>query len=813
MNKKLIDGLPFTVDYKEMVKKSINNLSLDPDQYLKEITTFALANNPSRIDIIHETDLTEVSFDGPAIASKDELKSLLMNIYNSGEDGKRNNLGMLGRSVVASLKTKPIEVIIKTTAANLSYIMRIDSKLDQELLTIDKPSTKNSFTVIKRKKKDIKPLEIMINSYNYAKKTSVSDSLADIYNKSLYCTSEICKDTVINIGDFMNNFNKKSKSRFESSIKDKLKTICSFSEIPVYLNKEKINHGFTFPDTLYEKKYKFDDITILVSFSKNNHIKDVKRTIYIKNNLSVYQPVHFLKDTSSFYYQLFMDIAVDAPGIEMNISGEQIIEDNYFNSLKGKISEAKNLFNKDILKNIKQIETNGKEELRRFITVFLCRNSSEEYRAKIKNTKLFSDIDGNEYTISEVSDIIKEQDSELYITGNKLHRSHPLLRDKKKVIFYLESESEEELIKNLSWSSPKIIHYDRKIQEYEREKKQKQKQSRKKTINAITKTAGWTASSSGVLATSYYGTIFISPYAVEYWYYAPIAAACAGGVYAGVRGIAAAGRKISESGPEALDYTLQKFEKIGNIINHNSWINKSAGSCGKSFKKVFESSWGVLEAKLDKMQKNKASKNISKIKKEEEKKPIEKLDTMIQEYIHALKQIIFLDSTNSELGTYFRDLKKIEIKEKSILSPLFSLEKYSGEMTSGYKLIINTRKESLYKKSELYRNSSSAIYYDILNIENMLEKKSGHYYSQNFEEHVLDAVHLSHLEDVVSSFSKGKESFKKDFPMLSKTERGDIIKQILCEEITADNGIEQWLIKNYNHELRAVAKEEGYKDD
>ncbi|MEA3514735.1 MAG: hypothetical protein U9R34_04625, partial [Nanoarchaeota archaeon] len=52
-----------------------------------------------------------------------------------------------------------------------------------------------------------------------------------------------------------------------------------------------------------------------------------------------------------------------------------------------------------------------------------------------------------------------------------------------------------------------------------------------------------------------------------------------------------------------------------------------------------------------------------------------------------------------------------------------------------------------------------------------------------------------------------------DFSLLSKTERKGIIKEILCDGITTDNGIEEWLITNYNHELKALAKEVEYKDE
>ncbi|MEA3515038.1 MAG: hypothetical protein U9R34_06165 [Nanoarchaeota archaeon] len=789
MNKKLIEGIPFTLDSKEMVKKSISNLSLDPDQYLKEIIGFALANNTSRIDIIDEKDMTEVNFDGPGIASKDDLKSLLMNIYNSDKDEGINNLGMLGRFVVASLKTKPLEIIIKTHDSHSNYIMKIDSKFDQKLFTIGKSSAKNSFAVIRRKKTNIKPLEIMINSYNYAKKTSVSDSLTDIFNKSLYCASEICKDTISNLENFVNNYNK--KSGFKSNLKNRVKTLCSFSETPVYLNKKKINNGFTFPDSIYEREYKFDNIRILVSFSRRNHIKDFKRTVYIKNNLFICEYESNRNESDDFSsYLLSMDKAVDAPGIQMTLSGESLIEDEYFNSLEKKISKARNMFYEDILKNISKIEPHGKDELRNFITAFLYHNHSWRNNEMIKDIKLFSDIDGNEYTISEVSDVIKKQDNKLYYTKSKINKSHPLIKDKKEIIFSVASYTEAELFKRLFEFNSKITNFAKTVEKYEYEKKRKKKESQKKTINSIGKTTGVITSSSALLAGSYFGTIFISPYAVEYWHYAPITAACTGVAYVGIRGSVALGKQILNKSPKAWGYTSQRIEKIESIIKHSSWVNKTFKFCRTPCKNFYENSVNMLEVKIDKIQENNRSKQIYKIE-EAKKKPITKIEIMMQKYIHALEKLIVSNGENHELGSYFDKIIKVETKEKSILSPLFSLEKYNDRMSELYKLIINTKRKSFSEKSGLYNHYSASIYYDLFEIGNMLENKLDYYNSRNLEKHILDAVHLSYLKDVVCSFSKGEESFKKDFSLLSKTERKGIIKEILCDGITTDNGIEE----------------------
>ena len=816
MNEKFISGLPFTADSKEMVKKSINNLSLDPDQYLKEILGFALANSISRIDIIDEKDMTEVNFDGPGIASKEDLKSLLMNIYNSDEDEGLNNLGMLGRSVVASLKTKPLEIIIKTHDAHSNYIMKIDSKLGQELFTIGKPFTRNSFAVIRRKKTHIKPLEKMINSYNYAKKTSVSDSLADLYNKSLYCASEICKDTISNLKDFINRFNK--NSGFKYSIKNRLKAFYSFSETPVYLNRKKINHGFTFPDSIYEREYKFDDIRILVSFLKGSHVKDFKRTVYIKNNLSVREHIFNSGESNDFSsYLLSMDVAVDAPEIQMTLSGESLIEDDYFKSLEEKISEARNLFYEDIFKNISKIEPHGKDELRNFITASLYQNLSWRDNEVIKDIKLFSDIYGNEYTIPEVSDVCKKQDNKLYYTRSKINKSHPLVRDKKEVIFSFESYTVGELYRRLFEFNSKTVNFAKEIEQYESDKKKEKKYSRKKTMDtigkttaSIAKTTGVVTSSAAVLAGSYLGTIFITPYAVEYWYYPPITAACAGTIYVGIMGSVAMGKQILNKGPKAWGYTSQNLEKFGKVIKQNSWINKSFKSCKRSGKNFYDYSLNMLEAKINKIQENNKSKELSKIKKEENKKPTEKI-VMMQEYIRALEKLIFSNGENHGFGDYFDKIIRVETKEKSILSPLFSLEKNKMDGASGLKLIINTKRKSLYEKSGLYKNCSATIYYDIFKIGEILENKLDYNNSRDLEKNILDAVHFSYLEDVVHSFRRGKESFKNDFPLLSETERKGVIKKILCDEITTGNGIEEWLITNYNPELKAVAKEVEYK--
>ena len=241
-----------------------------------------------------------------------------------------------------------------------------------------------------------------------------------------------------------------------------------------------------------------------------------------------------------------------------------------------------------------------------------------------------------------------------------------------------------------------IIRIDNRIKQYKNEKKQRIKESLCKITRNAVKGTAYTTLSSAVLAGSYFGTIFIAPYAIEYWHYGAIATAGSVSICAGVKGVKTASRQISGY-PKALEHP---------------WIQKCFESCGR-FKDNLK----------DKLMKIRLNKTETETKADND--IIKELDTSTQEYILTLKKLILSDSENSEFGNYFNNIIDIEVIDKSILSPLFSLKHYDSYQSQDNRtLIINAKRKELSEKSKIYEKSKSAIYYDVLKIGDMIKKKS-----------------------------------------------------------------------------------------
>jgi len=207
-------------------------------------------------------------------------------------------------------------------------------------------------------------------------------------------------------------------------------------------------------------------------------------------------------------------------------------------------------------------------------------------------------------------------------------------------------------------------------------------------------------------------------------------------------------------------------------------MNKCVGSCGNIVK---TNNLFISDSKKEMSQKENAEFMI---------------DDNIKKYISSLERNILSNNGQSNFKDYFRSISNIRVVDKGSLSCLFSLHNRTGSGNSSYELRINAGRKLLSKKAKLFAESSSSIYYDILKIGKM-----------SLEKCILDAVHRSSLYAAAESFSKGEESFKEDFLMLSDSERKSIIKQILSHEIASGNGLGEWLMANHDADLESVARE------
>lgn len=797
-----------------MMEKSIKNLSIDPAQYLKEMVRFTLDNRPQRVDIINNKDIIKAAFDGPGIASKEDFRGLLINIYNSeSSDQDMNSFGALGRSVVALLKQNPLEVIVKTHDDKSAYVMKIDSRLEPEIFTLDKLSDENSITLVKRrtKKGDLKAIR---NAFRYTRKTAVSDAVLDLFNETVSTIHSVGENIIYPLIKSIKQ--PIAKIHFSSKISNTLEDICAFSDVPVYLNKRKISKGLTFDDSIYQRTYKFDDISILFSIPKDDITRDYKKTIYLKNGIFMHQHCQYKRNNNSWEYAGIPDIAIDAPGISLVMSGEKIHKDYYFRSLDDKIDKASQMFFKDVLTNLSEIEDHGWLEGYNFIRASI----SKEYNILqkegiIHQVKLFADTEGNKYTLHEVEEALKKQTG-IYTVRKKINRNHPAINDEKGIVFYLKSGTESYLFEKLFLSNAHEMHKSRRlddiIDKYESDKRSRHIKITKNALKAVGTGTGYTAASAGTFAASYYGTIVLVPYILEYWHYGAIASAGSLGVCVAAKGASVAtksiakgtgaaarsiakgtgtaARSIVKAAPAAWERTSHILRYLGDTINYNRWMNKGVGYFGNIIKtnKLFE----------------------PKVKKKihHKEKPESMIDDNIEKYISALKENISFNKGQSNFKDYFHSIYKVTIEDKGFFSRLFSLHNVDKLGNSSYELRINTARQSLYKKAKLFAESSSSIYYDLLRIGKMLKESGAWVHNTiSLERCILDAVHSSSLDDVAESFSRGEESFKEDFQMLSDSERKNIIKKILSKEIVSGNGLGEWLVVNHNVDIEYVARE------
>ena len=778
----VIEGLPFTIDFKEMIEKTITNVAAGSDQYLKEIIRFAFAGNPSRVDITDNKRFTGVEFKGKGIASKEDLRTVLMGIYNSDDGQEQTNLGMLGRSVVASLKTRPDEIVVQTHDDTSTYVMKIDSGLEPEIMTIDKPSKKNSFKVIKKgkKKKGIRPIESLASSYKYVRTTPVQDGLSDFCDSTLSPLWRFANTPIK-----LSNLKPNKKKNIISTIED----LCSFSKVPVYFNKKKLNTSFSFSDSLYEKEYKFDDINILVSLPKYNQFREYKRMVYLKNGvLAKEETIHKNKCSivSLSSYQSMPDVAVDAPGISLNISGTEIVKDNYHYSVECRIDEAKKMFYDDVLKDFKKIGKKDKYELKHFIRSFLYGNQSHREDLNILNLKLFSDLDEKEYAIEDVQKIFQKA-KQLYITREEINRNHPAIKDKKGVIFYLESDIEDLLFKDVFPYSC-IEDLGEEVKSYDNLKLFEKRQKRKKVKQAVVKGTGYSSASAAAMTGTYYAAPYVASLVMEYWMYGALGAAGLGGLAVTAKVAYMGAKGVAKVAPKAWDSTSNGFGHVVDFINYNNWVGNSFRKMGSAF--TYKS---LREVRQEKKQKR-------------ELKGETMVDDNIREYISALEDNIVLGKGCPDIADYFKHLKNIKIMDKGRFSALFDIEKIDGPSIT-YNLVVNARRRALSKKAKSFHKSESSLYYDLLKIGKMI----GHYlpssYAKDLEKCVLNSAYSSALDEVNNSFNENAESFKEDFPALSSPEKKSIIKNILGSETAENKMLGEWLIENHGSDLEAAAKD------
>ena len=448
-------GLPFTLDYKQMIRKSIESRFNNPTQGIIELTKLAVENSYEIVNIIDKPRRFSVEFDGEGISSEDELKSLLKDVLSSKDDDKRFN--RFGDAIIAALAANPKEIYIETGNGDGTLCMTIGKEF--KTVKTNNPFTTNRITV--RKKDGL--AEAVTNYFRTINPAMAKKDMGRAASGMLKNGKEALRhpiDTCVEmLGDSFEFILR--KVTVDRDIRD----IVKYTDKKVRYNKRKfIQGGFSQKNALFQKEYNVGESHILLSIPKRNSSKDYKKKItFLKDTLPL--TAGFITDEFDIHknvehekYVITPEIIVNNPSLKAEFGMNKIIRDNDYEKVKKDIDEAISIFYNDFLKGEFEkpyrflsneheqyrtftrslyVEQFGGEKLADNVCDFLIdrdkfMNGLDEDKGKtyshLFNQNLFRDITGRQYTIPQLfKEFIDKKGVIYYTKKEKLTYNHPVL--------------------------------------------------------------------------------------------------------------------------------------------------------------------------------------------------------------------------------------------------------------------------------------------------------------------------------------------------------------------------------------------------
>src|SRR3989344_2262477 len=391
-------GSPFTVDVRRMIRKTIESGGFSGG-YQSSMVRLALMNHPTSVYITNSEKEFALEFDGPGL-TLEQLTLTLKSIYLNSESKSGHKMAGLGRAILSALSEDPISVKFSTYDDSGSLSVALDKEYKPIIEKTDKKTELNRIIVRKKKgiysDRSVSPLDFAMN---------VLHKLYTGHKRDIHKENE----------NLINKF--------------------VYSAIPIAINGKKVNKGLMLKNCLFQKSYKSAATTFNFVIgepkTQNQKLDDSYSSLILVANGEI---AHKSLDAK---LDFMPTVLIDNPNFKRNITGV-FIKDELYHAVIREKDVLLQQFYSDFASEIPNFSINSRSSALDFLAACVrntfCFAEAENWKP-IENSKLFHDINGRNYSIRDIDQMIEESPHLLnfYYVSDK-HKKHKSLKYRNGII-------------------------------------------------------------------------------------------------------------------------------------------------------------------------------------------------------------------------------------------------------------------------------------------------------------------------------------------------------------------------------------------
>jgi len=420
-------GLPFTVDFKRMLEKSLESVKASPEDGLTQLLKMVIDSDSDKIIINDTPGELSVRFDGKGISTEDELVKTILGIYAEEKNSNPDSMQGFGRALITYLAANPQSIKLETKSNGGSLCMIIDNEFRPIVYTGEKDIIENRITVIKEK--PIGMRKVLQRCYA---------------NDFLDGSKAIGEYSVKILRDITNSLGYIIEYAFNFATPTELYDLVKYNPKKIYYNGRLLDTNFSDNDAIVSASYNIRDSNVLL-FILN---KDPFRNVRLLKNYTLLGRVeksnlrsNCWNVLSHYDTSILPEIVANNNKLRLSVSNESIHMGNVFRDTALDIEDAILKFYTDLVAgNIKPRRKLSKSEqykLLSFKLLLLNSNFEKQFSLIDKKTSedscssIFTDVRGNRYSKAELENILQEYNYYIPITfeAKKVDLQHPALKE------------------------------------------------------------------------------------------------------------------------------------------------------------------------------------------------------------------------------------------------------------------------------------------------------------------------------------------------------------------------------------------------